>query len=1672
MMRISLLFYFFIVTAFGFSQSQFEFVPNGGQWNPSVMYKADVPSGAVFLKEDGLKYSFYDAAFFHNVHEGHDPGNRLHFHAFEINFVGSLKPKCALNDLQEGTINYYLGQDESKWASGLKAGTEVVYKDIYKDIDFRIYNKAGDLKYDFIVKPGGKVSDIRLSIKGLDQLFIKDDRLHMVTSLGTLIDEKPLTFSRESGVIKSKYVLEGDQVSFWVADYDPNETIVIDPVLIFSTYSGSVANNFGYTATYDDKGYLYAGGSVFNQGYPTTIGAFDVTFNSYAVTEGWGNFSGWYWGISDIGITKYNLNGTARIYSTYIGGGWCEAPHSLVVNNRDELFVLGSTSSLDYPVSGTAFDDSFGGGAEVNLARGVFVNYTQGSDIVISRLSADGSALLSSTFVGGDENDGLNTNVDLIANYADQMRGEIILDENQNVIVGSSTSSLNFPITLSSHQNVYGGGEQDGVVFKMNEDLSTMIWSSYAGGSGADGIYSVIQSADSSIYFAGGTNSTNFNFGTSAYQSNYQGGITDGFYCNFSADGSALIQGSYFGSDQYDQIYFIREDKVGNIYTYGQSDKFGTYWIKNAAYNTPNSGQFISKFSPDQSSLAWSTTFGSGDSKVNISPTAFMVDLCNKVYLSGWGSPSSGYDQIGGNIADGTLGMEVTPDAFKPTTDNSDFYLMVLEDDASSLFYASFFGGDLSNEHVDGGTSRFDSKGVMYQSVCAGCGGNDDFPIFPPNVVGPTNEGVFIDFNGNEYPYGCNNGVFKFDFGIPNIIADFNNPPIICAPGIVDFKDNSKTQASTTWLWDFGDGSLSNDTNPSHVYTTAGTYVVKLVLKDPTACNLKDSISKTITIMGGNIFDEGIDSVCMNTSLQIGLSPIADTSISYFWTPSIGLSRNDISNPVALVNSTIDYQLIIQHTGCADTLKQSLFPLKSPYRIADTVGCRNLNTKLNFEGYGAYHTFLWSSTAFFTDTLNTDIRERDLVVFTNNSTTTYHIRSEDLFGCLIQDSLSLIPVGFTSLNTDTIMCKRDTLVLADTTNANYVKSYSWSPMSFIETVINDSAWVIATQSIDYRLYKNYGLGCLDTAIFPVIVPFQEPNPINDTLLCNQYTPLTLLGDSSSYFTNVVWYAENEESIGSTYQLNTLFEIGIEEVTVEYTSLYNCIYLDSFEVNNVSFSIATTSDSIICSTLTTNAKIENYELDRFDTLLWQPFPLIIGDSSALTVQFLADNDVNEIWVYGLDTNGCRDADTVIVLNLTVAGADLPNVSICTGDSIQIGIDFDPLGSGVFQWIPADYVSNPTSPNPYVWPNDTSVYGLVVDNGSCVDTFYQKISVSEVTLTAFGDTSICNYNGLFTVGSLAKQGLNQVWSLDAFFIDTLLSGIDESELTTEVEIGSTLFFTKVYDELGCSAIDSVLIKRFAFDVEYERDYTLCLNDTLEVIPFGYLDYDSVAFNWSPSELLLSGVNDTNVWISPDAGNHLLTVISTSEYNCIDYDTIEVTVGQFDTSSVLITTTADTLITGETAVLMAYPNGLEYVWQPSASVLNQTSNSAEVSIVKTTEFTAQLTDSMVKECFINERITLIFIDANCEEPYIFVPNAFTPNGDGENDVLFVRGRNITDLYFAIFNRWGERVFETEDQSVGWDGFYKSMSSDPAVFDYYLKFKCDGGREHFIKGNVTVIR
>ena len=164
------------------------------------------------------------------------------------------------------------------------------------------------------------------------------------------------------------------------------------------------------------------------------------------------------------------------IYSTYLGGDSDELPHSMVVNSSNELFIFGTTSSLNFPTTSGAYQTSFNGGTYYGVG-GLGVTFNNGSDIFVSKLSTDGGSLLSSTYIGGSENDGLNIHVPINKNYADEVRGEIDIDKNNNVYIATCTKSTDFPVT-NSFQSVYNG-DQEGCVFKMDNQLSTIVWSTF-----------------------------------------------------------------------------------------------------------------------------------------------------------------------------------------------------------------------------------------------------------------------------------------------------------------------------------------------------------------------------------------------------------------------------------------------------------------------------------------------------------------------------------------------------------------------------------------------------------------------------------------------------------------------------------------------------------------------------------------------------------------------------------------------------------------------------------------------------------------------------------------------------------------------------------------------------------------------------------------------------------------------------------------------------------------------------------------------------------------------------------------------------------------------------------------------------------------------------------------
>ena len=338
-----------------------------------------------------------------------------------------------------------------------------------------------------------------------------------------------------------------------------------------------------------------------------------------------------------------------------------------------------------------AFDKTF------NLGTTIFnrvLNTNDQWDIVITRLSADGGQLVGSTFLGGSGNDGLNvpkqSGGPLVVNYGDEMRGDVITDETGHVYISSVTSSNDFPI-VNGFDNSFNGST-DGLIVKLAPDLSSIVWSSYLGGSGFDAAYSIKFDNDKNIVLAGGTTSSNFPVTAGSYQTVFNG-IVDGWIARLAADGSAIMNATFTGTVSFDQVYFVDLNANGNVFCYGQTA--GHMPITSGVYKNVNSGQFLQKFSPDLSTLEFSTVFGSGSPSglviPNISPTAFLVNDCDNIYMAGWGgfvnsSIETGFWQSTTN------GMPITSDAYQKTTSGSDFYFMVLNGDATEAGIFNFPG--------------------------------------------------------------------------------------------------------------------------------------------------------------------------------------------------------------------------------------------------------------------------------------------------------------------------------------------------------------------------------------------------------------------------------------------------------------------------------------------------------------------------------------------------------------------------------------------------------------------------------------------------------------------------------------------------------------------------------------------------------------------------------------------------------------------------------------------------------------------------------------------------------------------------------------------------------------------------------------------------------------------
>ena len=1007
-------------------QSGLFYIENKGQWPTHVKASADLGGARVFLEDRGFTFHCYDLSA---IRAAHDDGQifnpediRIKGHVYRVKFENAFSAKASLQEKQKTTFNYFLGNDETHWAGGCASFRGVWLDEMYRGIDVHVYSAGPLMKYDFVVQPGADPMQIKMNYEGVDDIHLENDRVIIKTSVHETAEQKPIAWQiirGEKKYVRCVYVLKNESVTFRFPDgYDKKYELIIDPELVFSTYSGSSSDNFGYTATYDEDGYLYSGSSAFGQNYPTTTGAYQTTHQ--------GGDSGIEQGI-DMALSKYDVSGTYMVWSTFLGGNGDDLPHSIITNSDAELLVYGSTGSDDFPTTSNAIQSSFNGGSLV-APSGTGANFPNGSDIVVAHFNVNCTDLIGSTYLGGSNNDGVCTSVNLKHNYADEFRGEISLDENENILVVSSTFSTDFPVS-SPIQGTIGGG-QDAVIMKLDPALDQMIWGTYYGGTGDDSGFSISNNSQGVLYVCGGTTSTNLNLGNAGIQNSNAGGIADGYILRISANGQSMLNGTYWGSNLYDQLYFIEIDSDDQVYVFGQTTAPGSSMIINAAYGIPDSGNLLTKFNPTLSSVTWSTVFGTGNSKPNISPSAFLVDYCNRIYVSGWGITTVANNPLnpGANLHS-MNSMETTPDAFDNSCSTGDFYMAVFDENMTQLEYGTFFGGGTSSEHVDGGTSRFDRKGVIYQSVCAGCGGNSDFPIFPTNAWSADNNS------------SCNNGVYKFDFQLPLTVADFTTTPTGCADVPIQFE-NTSTYA-LTYAWDFGDETTSFAENPVHQYAEPGLYTITLIVTHNLTCNGADTISHDILILES--ITQNLNDLIICTGDQPELGPDnSNPNFNYLWSPDQNLNFANIPNPTFIGNTDTDYTLTVTHDGCTDTYFQNVDVTELSLVIpGDTTLCDEIPVTLiaYYSPIGANIT--WSDVSNFSNMLNDNTSDPDIIVDIVVPTT-FYVQIE-AFGCELEDEVNVGLVSFqTVIDGDFTVCAEDTTTLS-VLDPNPEFVYTWSP---------------------------------------------------------------------------------------------------------------------------------------------------------------------------------------------------------------------------------------------------------------------------------------------------------------------------------------------------------------------------------------------------------------------------------------------------------------------------------------------------------------------------------------------------------------------------------------------------------------------------------------------------
>ena len=754
-----------------YAELPLSFEANEGQTDSQVKFTSRGSGYSVFLTPTEAVLALNKPStngtheqLFHPNRKSRSRSDQVRRAVLRLKFVGANR-SAELMGLEElpGKSNYFNSNDPAKWRTEINNYSKVRYNAIYPGVDIVFYGKQRQLEYDLVVTPGADPATIELAFQGAQKLHVDlQGDLIIQTVGGKLRQHRPEAYQEVGGIrraVVSHYTIKGkNRVGFQVAGYDVSKPLVIDPVLSYSTYLGGNSRDAGFGIAVDSSGSAYLTGGTFSIDFPTTnsfqpsfgngpgdafvtklnpsgsalvystyLGgnggeystsiALDPTGNAYVTgNTGSPNFPttpGVYQPAQvtasrgDIFVTKLNQTGSALIYSTHIGGTGGARATDIALDSEGNAYLTGDTTGngiqgwIDFPTTAGAFQTTFKGHTDAFLtklnAEGTALVYSTflggsdgdygrsialdksgcayvigntfssnfpvtpgafqatrkgGLDAFVTKINSTGSELLYSTLLGGTGNEGLDWGV-----------GDIALDSSGNAYLVGFTDSTDFPTTPGSFQQVSGGGNctdpwgdpitcNDAFVVKLNSTGTGLVYSTYLGGSGDDKGSSIAVNTAGDVYVAGTTRSSSFPVMSGAFQAAHGGGL-DAFVAKINSAGTNLLYSTYLGGNDIDTGYAIALSSSGDAYVTGETWS-GDFPTTTGAFATNQGGAnphaYIAKINdaPTSCSITCSTsspTTGVIGTPISFGSTAASSLACAGAINYDWdfgdGSPHS-----------------------------------------------------------------------------------------------------------------------------------------------------------------------------------------------------------------------------------------------------------------------------------------------------------------------------------------------------------------------------------------------------------------------------------------------------------------------------------------------------------------------------------------------------------------------------------------------------------------------------------------------------------------------------------------------------------------------------------------------------------------------------------------------------------------------------------------------------------------------------------------------------------------------------------------------------------------------------------------------------------------------------------------------------------------------